>query len=269
MRRSRIVVVQASNPSLHSSFGQRQLSPSDDDVKSQIRAVPRAVMPDPEKLKLPQTIDYADPGLPGGTVFRRLVYPSDTAGFLDPIRMIDDGVILRLEPARVYRRLIFLSVVWAAFVVGASYSSYHHRFGFAPLPILLVSIVAVYCVQRIRRRIKTPWMVVDRKRRAIILPRSKNKQIEFANVIRLQLVTFGAEGVNGLGYHAGQPPDELQIVFKSGSKEDVWCVIDRPDEKVIKKFLSALHQASRIPVSRAQYLVSKEWRVEPLGEEHS
>jgi hypothetical protein len=237
--------------------------------QSRVGDVARGGMADPDKSELPQTIDYADPSVPGGTVFRRLVYPSDTAGFLDPIRTIDDGVVLRLEPARVYRRLIFLSVVWAALVVGSSYNSYHHRFGFPAIAFLIASVFAIYSIRRVRRRIRTPWMVVDRKRRAIILPRSKNKQIEFANVIRLQLVNFGAEGFNGLGYHAGQPPDELQIVFKSGSKEEVWCVIDRPDEKVIKKFLSALHQASRIPVSRAQYLVSKEWRVEPFGEEHA
>jgi hypothetical protein len=248
---------------------QRRLLCREHGVESPVGGVPRAIMADPDKSELPQSIDYADPGVPGGTVFRRLVYPSDTAGFLDPIRMVDDGVVLRLEPDRVYRRLIFLSVVWAAFVVGSSYSSYRHRFGFPAIAILIVSIMAVYSVRRVRRRIKTPWMVVDRKRRAIILPRSKNKQIEFANVIRLQVVNFGAEGFNGLSYHAGQPPDELQIVFKSGSKEEVWCVIHRPDEKVIRKFLSALHQASGIPVSCAQYLVSKEWRVEPFGEEHT
>lgn len=220
-----------------------------------------------DKSKPPQPIDYADPEVPGAIVFQRLVYPSDTAGVLDPIRIIDDGVVLRLEPARAYPTLILLLAVLAAFVGGASYRSTHHRFEFSPIPLLIASIIAVYCVRRVRHRIRIPWMVVDRKHQAVILPRSKNKQIEFANVIRLQLVTFCPEGITRLGYRYGQPPDELQIVSKNGSKEEVRCVIDRPDEKVIKAFLSALHRASGIPVSRAQFLVSKEWRVEPLGEQ--
>jgi len=76
------------------------------------------------------------------------------------------------------------------------------------------SLFVVPGFRRVRGRRLTPWIVVDRPRRLINLPRS-NTNISFSNVVRLQLVSCAPLGFSQrtLSYRGKPNSGELQIVF--------------------------------------------------------
>src|SRR5580700_3882463 len=145
-----------------------------------------------------RTIDYADPRLPTGSAgYRRLEYPSDRAGFWNPAHVTDDGEILKLEPGPLRWRFIgvcFVTVGCIAMILLMSNEETAHP-GAPPAIRILLSVVffvAVLIVPGIfafwhRRR--TPWVIVDRRKKSISLPRA-HKSISFQNVVRLQFVSF-------------------------------------------------------------------------------
>jgi hypothetical protein len=114
-----------------------------------------------------------------------------------------------------------------------------------------------------RRRGRLPWIVVDRNAKLVRLPREK-RDIPFASVIRLQLVSFAPVGVSfrTLSYRGVPPSGEFQIMFDDGGSERTWCVVYWPDPNAVKAFSKAFHEATGVPVSRAYPTSTGEWHVE-------
>jgi hypothetical protein len=225
----------------------------------------------------PDPIPYAEPSLPtGGVVYRQLEYPSDRAGFWNPARFADDGTTMRLEPGPLRLRLIAVCSAVACFM-GVMFVTERSRTDSANLTKLafqvsvwgllgvLLFIAPGLCA--LWRRQRTPWISVDRSRKAINLPRARTV-IPWTRVVRLQLVSFARVGWSArtLSYHGEPYSGEVQIVFHDGPRDQTWCIVAWPAKDVFKRFAVAFHQATEIPVSRITHHVSGEWVVEAFDE---
>jgi hypothetical protein len=225
-------------------------------------------MGDPTQIPLP----YAEPTTATGVGgYRPQRYPSDDAGPLNG-RVVDDGSLLRLEPTPFLSRrvlpLLLVLAAWSAFVIMTFVGN--RRGTSKPASVLKAMVfIAIPVVGffgpmlRARRRGRSPWIIVDRSAKLVRLPREK-RDIRFASVIRLQLVSFAPVGVSSrtLSYRGVPPSGEFQIVFHDGRSEQTWCIVYWPDADAVKAFSKAFHDATDIPVSRVYPTTTGEWHVE-------
>jgi hypothetical protein len=225
-----------------------------------------------KEVRPPQipSIPYADPRLPIGSIgYRALAYPSDHAGFWNPAQLTDDGNVLSLQPGPLYGRFVVASlVIGTAMLVNVKRALSHgtlvkSAFGLSAELVMLIAILIVPGVYLARGRQRMPWIVVDRQKQLIRLPRS-NTNIPFADVVRLQLVAWGRVGFSwrNLRYEGRPHTGELQIVFTDRQQEQTWCVVAWPGPHIIKRFAAGLRNGTGIPISLAYRLVSGDWQVE-------
>jgi len=210
-------------------------------------------------------LDYADVGLPTGKAFSQLAYPGDYAGALNPVSFDDDGTLLTLQPGPVHRRIALLAAVFLLSLVPASYRAVHARFEVPYVWLCVVILAAWYTYHRMRSRDHRPWLAVDLRERAIILPRAR-KKISFAHIIRLEVVSFAPVGLSRktLSYRGDPRSGELRVVFNDRGVEQTWCALAWPDAIVLQRFVRRFAEATGIPVSRAMPLQSGEWYVTPF-----
>lgn len=221
----------------------------------------------------PAPVPYADRKLPiGSTGFRPMAYPNDSRGAWTA-RVEDDGNLLALRPGPVslWRMwpVVLLCAAWLGIcLLAMTPRARQGRRIDAVMPTVLASavcVVAVVAVVRSWRQPRTPWIVVDRGAKVIHLPREK-RDIPFADVVRLQVVTFGKVGWNGTSYHG--PPTgttgEVQIVFNDARGEQTWCFLSHPDPDAMRHFAASFRNATDIPVARAYPLTSGDWFVEAI-----
>jgi len=221
-------------------------------------------MSDEEKVP---PLDYAEPALPGGGSFRELAYPSDDATFLNPAKVVDNGVVLQIRPGSAVLRVVFLALVLIVFVLVSSYREVHARFEFPIVPICIVVAIAAYSFNRVRSRNRMPWMMVDRHRRVVSLPRAK-KVIRFDEIVRLQVVSFGRVGLSKyyLSYRSEPNSGEVQIVVRNQNEQQTWSVVAWPSNEVLRQFVKAFTTATGIPVSRAFPLQSGDWKIKAFDD---
>jgi len=134
--------------------------------------------------------------------------------------------------------------------------------------VLFLALLVLPGLLSVRHRRRTPWIVVDRQKKLIWLPRAK-KQIPFTDVVRLQLVSSTPVGFSQrtLRYRGKPNSGELQIVFTDRAQEQTWCLVAWPSKDVVNRFAAAFHKGTDIPVSRVNYLGNGNWRVEAFDGE--
>lgn len=218
-------------------------------------------------MSSPAPLPYASPRIATGpSGYRSYRYPADDAGWWNG-HCKSDGQLLTFGPSPTHLRMfpiMLLILLYAGIVVSTHWG--HSRMSswsgwIRPVILLLVPIAfAGGMAWVVGKSNRDSWITVDGAKKLIHLP-IQRCTLPFAEVIRLQLVSFGPVG----HLRAKSSSGELQIVFRDEHGEQIRCIVNQPEPGAMKRFAIAFQASTGIPVSRVHSTISGEWHVEPFG----
>ena len=202
---------------------------------------------------------YATPATPDAPCdYVRLGSYSDS---LVTWRVDDDGFILRIVPRHpqyvsyiiftIFFAAIYAAIVWITGWVNdpqivASRASIRWVFG----AIMAATIVAIWAIVLIRHRNEMrrgPWLLLDRRRRVVKLPRL-GMTIPIDRIVRVQELT-AKRGKGDRRY--GSFGTELQLVaIEEGGTERTHLILSAISAGQLRSVTQALADADQFPVSR-------------------